>query len=108
MPSGTVSENALVVLPKAMLAVRIRSCASSSVIPVSLGSCATARPSETVIVTSVPLRTRSPADGSVLSTRPASTVSEYVGSPVFTSSPASSSRCCASSGLSCRTAGVVV
>ena len=47
MPSGTVSENAFVDLPKAMLAPRIRSCASSSVIPVSLGSCATARPSET-------------------------------------------------------------
>ena len=108
MPSGTVSENALVALPKAMLALRIRSCASSTVIPVSFGSCPTARPSETVIVTSVPLRTRLPADGSVLSTSPASTVSEYFGSAVSTSSPASSSRCCASSGDSCRTAGVVV
>ena len=37
MPSGTVSENALVALPNAMLALRIRSCASSSVIPVSFG-----------------------------------------------------------------------
>ena len=61
-----------------------------------------------MIVTSVPLSTRLPADGSVLSTRPLSTVSEYFGSAVFTSSPASSSRCCASSGESRRTAGVVV
>ena len=37
MPSGTVSENAFVDLPNAMLALRIRSCASSSVIPVSFG-----------------------------------------------------------------------
>ena len=53
-----------------MLALRIRSCAWSTVIPVSFGSCPTARPSETVIVTSVPLRTRLPDDGSVLSTSP--------------------------------------
>jgi hypothetical protein len=38
MPSGTVSENSRVVLPKAMCAETIRSWAWSSVIPVSLGS----------------------------------------------------------------------
>ena len=49
-------------------------------IPVSFGSSSTAWPSETVIVTSVPLRMRLPAVGSVLITSPASTVSEYSGS----------------------------